>query len=1205
MEIDSEPGWHFWVDRGGTFTDIVAASPGGRVFTRKLLSENPDRYPDAAVFGITQLLDESGSGGGSVAAIKMGTTVATNALLEREGAPTALIITNGYRDALRIGYQNRPDIFALDIRLPEMLYSLVIEANERVSAHGDVVVPLDEAKLRADLGLAKQNGISSVAIVFLHSYRYPEHEQAALRVAQELNFDHISVSHETSSLIKLIPRGDTTLVDAYLSPVLRHYVDRVRTSLSAVVDAAPLLFMQSHGGLTQADHFKGQNSILSGPAGGVIGMVETGKAAGFERLIGFDMGGTSTDVSLFGGELERTTSSEIAGVRLGAPSLRIHTVAAGGGSILKYESSRLQVGPESAGALPGPASYRNNGPLTVTDANLLLGRIQPDFFPNVFGPDGSDSLDTDVVRQRFEVLAESVAASSEQSLSAEDLASGFLRIAVERMANAIKQISVQRGHDPKDFVLCCFGGAGGQHACQVADALGLEKILIHPLAGVLSAYGMGLADLRTLRQKTIEAPLTAAGDLSNEFSQLEREAGQYLSRQGADQRSITFHRRVQLKSAGSDSTIEVPWVDSTESMATSFRTNHQIQYGFAANEEALVIASVELEAVAAVPRAAEASWQSPDGSPIELCRREIWFDGGWQAAPLYQREQLPSGVAIPGPMLIVEGNTTTVVLPQWQGTIDKHGSLLITRQAQRAATERLGTRRDPIMLEVFNSLFMHIAEQMGVVLERTAHSVNIKERLDFSCAVFDANGELIANAPHMPVHLGSMGESILTVLNQRARPIRQGDVYMLNAPYNGGTHLPDVTVVTPVFDDDDDEIIFTVASRAHHADIGGMTPGSMPAMSRSIEEEGILFDNVILVEDGVLQEQPIRALLSRQPYPARNPDQNIEDLKAQIAANSRGVRELGKLTKRYGLQVVRAYMKHIKDNAEECVRDAVSRLGSGRSSLALDSGDRTCIEITIDEAGKSAIVDFSGTSATSPGNFNAPASIARAAVLYVFRTLVKNNMPLNAGCMKPIEIRLPEESLVNPSYPAAVVAGNVETSQCITDALLAALDACAGAQGTMNDFTFGNETYQYYETLCGGAGAGANFEGASAVHTHMTNSRLTDPEILEWRYPVRLEKFRIREGSGGDGQHKGGDGVIREIRFLESMAAAILSNRRRVAPRGLKGGGDGLPGRNFLIRASGEIEELGATAEVALEAGDRFVIETPGGGGYGEANLSR
>jgi 5-oxoprolinase (ATP-hydrolysing) len=963
--------------------------------------------------------------------------------------------------------------------------------------------------------------------------------------------------------------------------------------------------MQSHGGLTQADCFRGQDSILSGPAGGVIGMVETGKASGFEKLIGFDMGGTSTDVSLFDGELERTSSSEIAGVRLGAPSLRIHTVAAGGGSILKYESSRLQVGPESAGALPGPVSYRNNGPLTVTDANVLLGRVQPDFFPNVFGPDGCDALDTDVVSQRFKALAESVAASNGRALTAEALASGFLRIAVERMANAIKQISVQRGHDPKDFVLCCFGGAGGQHACQVADALGVEKILIHPLAGVLSAYGMGLADLRTLRQKTLEAPLTAALDLSNEYLQLEREAGDHLTRQGADPGSITFHRRVLLKATGSDATIQVPWDDSTESMAANFRATHQNQYGFGADEETLVIASLELEAVAAVPKAAEFGWQSPGGTPIELCRRKIWFDGGWRATPLYQREQLPSGVAVPGPALIVEGNATTVVLPQWQGIINKDGGLLITRQAQRAATEKLGTQRDPIMLEVFNNLFMHIAEQMGVVLERTAHSVNIKERLDFSCAVFDASGELIANAPHMPVHLGSMGESILTVLNQRAGPIRPGNVYMLNAPYNGGTHLPDVTVVTPVFDDDGEEIIFTVASRAHHADIGGMTPGSMPALSHSIEEEGILFDNVILVEDGVLLEESIRALLTRQPYPARSPDQNIEDLKAQVAANARGVRELRKLTKRYGLNGVRAYMTHIKDNAEECVRSAVSQLGSGGSSLELDSGDRVCVYVTIDEERESAIVDFSDTSPTSPGNFNAPASIARAAVLYVFRALVRNNMPLNAGCMKPIEVRLPEESLVNPGYPAAVVAGNVETSQCITDALLAALGACAGAQGTMNNFTFGNDHYQYYETLCGGAGAGASFDGASAVHTHMTNSRLTDPEILEWRYPVRLERFGIREGSGGDGLHRGGDGVSREIRFLERMAAAILSNRRRVPPKGLNGGGDGLPGRNYLIRASGETEELGATAEVVLEAGDRFVIETAGGAGYGKANLSR
>ena len=1202
MDTAATQGWHFWIDRGGTFTDVVAAAPDGHISALKILSENPDRYPDAAVFGIASLLSAAGATVAPVATVKMGTTVATNALLERQGAATALVITAGFRDALRIGYQNRPDIFALDIQLPEMLYTLVIEARERISAHGEIVLPLDETQLRADLQIAKQDGIASVAIVLLHSYRYPEHERRALSVARQLDFDHVSVSHETSPLMKLVSRGDTTLVDAYLSPVLNRYVGQVRSGLSTLLEKAPLLFMQSHGGLVHADYFKGKDSILSGPAGGVIGMVETGQAAGFDKLIGFDMGGTSTDVSLFDGKLERTTSGNIAGVRLASPMLRIHTVAAGGGSILKFLSSRLQVGPGSAGALPGPACYRHDGPLTVTDANALLGRIQPDFFPCVFGLDGDEPIDVGIVRERFATLAKTVTAASNQSISAPEIASGFLRITVEKMANAIKQISVQRGHDPTNFTLCCFGGAGGQHACQVADALGLETILIHSLAGVLSAYGMGLADLRTLRQSSIEAPLTpSCGDfLASEFDRLESEAGEYLRRQGADPRSIAFHRRVQLKAAGSDTALEVPWKETVESMTASFHLAHSSQFGFNCDEASLVIASVQLEAIAPVPRAKESPWQSPSGPLKALGYREIWFDSAWVATPVYQRDQLPCGVSIPGPAVIVENNATTVVESQWQGQIDQRGNLLITRQTLREAPERLSTRCDPVMLEVFNGLFMHIAEQMGIVLERTAHSVNIKERLDFSCAVFDARGELIANAPHIPVHLGSMGESISTVLSQREKPIRPGDVYMLNAPYNGGTHLPDVTVVTPVFSDAGDEVIFTVASRAHHADIGGITPGSMPATSRSIEEEGILFDNVTLVADGVFQEQQIRALLGRQPFPARNPDQNIEDLRAQVAANAKGVKELSTLIAHYGLRGVRAYMDHIKNNAEECVRDALLNLRDGSSSVELDTGDRICVKISIDKEKRTAVVDFTGTSPTSSSNFNAPTSVARAAILYVFRMLVKNNMPLNAGCMKPIEVRLPIESLVNPTFPAAVVAGNVETSQCITDALLAALDVCAGAQGTMNNFTFGNDRYQYYETLCGGAGAGANFDGASAVHTHMTNSRLTDPEVLEWRYPVRLEQFRIREGSGGSGLHRGGDGVVREIRFLEPMASAILSNRRRVPPRGLNGGKDGRPGRNYLIRVTGYVEELGATAEVELREGDRFVIQTPGGAGYGD-----
>ncbi len=1203
MDAAGEHGWHFWVDRGGTFTDVVAANPQGQISALKLLSQNPERYSDAAVYGIRSLIRDAGGQATKIAVVKMGTTVATNALLERQGAVTALVITAGFGDALRIGYQNRPDIFALDIRLPEMLYTTVVEAQERVSARGNVVQPLDEAQLKKDLELARQQGVTSIAIVFLHGYRYPEHERRAAEIARELGFGQVSVSHKTSPLMKLVSRGDTTLVDAYLSPVLNRYIDQVRAGLSDFPETTPLLFMQSHGGLAQADYFKGKDSILSGPAGGVIGMVETARSAGFDKLIGFDMGGTSTDVSLFDGEFERTSSSVIAGVRLTAPMLRIHTVAAGGGSILTFASSRLQVGPESAGAVPGPACYRNLGPLTITDANVLLGRIQPDFFPQVFGQTGDQPIDNEVVVEQFATLADTVSNATGRPVSAQNLASGFLRITVERMANAIKQVSVQRGHDVTKFTLVCFGGAGGQHACQVADALGLEQIFIHPLAGVLSAYGMGLADLRSLRQCTVEKPLTHAclGLLAREFAKLELEAGDELCKQGIKAELIEYQRRVLLKVKGSDTALKVPWSESPDAMTASFHAAHLGHFGFGARHTPLIVASLELEAIGAVPKTQEPLWRAWDGPLVAIGEREIWFDGAQVATPIYHRERLPCGQSIPGPAMIVENYATTVIEPEWRGEIDARGHLVISRLTPRPTLEQLSTQCDPIMLEVFNNLFMHIAEQMGVVLENTAHSVNIKERLDFSCAVFDAGGDLIANAPHMPVHLGSMGESIQTVLRQRAEPMQPGDVYMLNAPYNGGTHLPDISVVTPIFNQTGDEIIFTVASRAHHADVGGITPGSMPANSQSIEEEGILFDNVVLVKGNEFRERQIRALLGRRPFPARNPDQNIDDLKAQIAANAKGVKELESLVDRFGLPVVHAYMGHIKANAQECVQDAIVALSDGQASIELDTGERICVTIKINAEERTAIIDFSGTSPISASNFNAPASIARAAVLYVFRTLIKSGIPLNAGCMIPITIRLPESSLVNPRYPAAVVAGNVETSQCITDALLAALNACAAAQGTMNNFTFGNNRYQYYETICGGAGAGPDFDGASAVHTHMTNSRMTDPEVLEWRYPVRVEQFRIREGTGGTGLHRGGDGVIREIRFLEAMEAAILSNRRRVSPTGLCGGGDGQPGRNYLIRSSGQEEELGATAEVKLVPGDRFVIETPGGGGYGQA----
>jgi 5-oxoprolinase (ATP-hydrolysing) len=1200
MSIDG--GWEFWIDRGGTFTDVVARSPAGELKTLKLLSADPGHYDDAAIEGIERLLAAAPAGERRIAAVKMGTTVATNALLTRRGEPTVLVITAGFEDAIRIGGQQRPEIFALDIRLPQMLYTRVVGAAERVDADGCVLAALDTAKLRDDLAAARAAGLDSVAIVLLHGHRFPRHELAAADVARSLGFAQISVSHRVLPLPKLVVRGDTTLADAYLSPVLDRYVASVQRGLEAHRDAR-LYFMQSHGGLTAAQHFRGKDSLLSGPAGGVIGMVRAARAVGCTEVIGFDMGGTSTDVALYAGELERTTDTVIAAVRVSAPMLKIQTVAAGGGSVLTFGQGRLKVGPASAGAHPGPACYRHGGPLTVTDANLLLGRIHPEFFPRVFGPNADEPLDPAAGHALFEGLARDILATTGDQTPLEHIAAGFVRVAVEHMANAIKEISVQRGHDVTRFTLCSFGGAGGQHAAQVAEALGIQRVIIHPLAGVLSAYGIGVADVRVLRQAGVEAPLDdlLATALVDRFEPLAAEALAALREQGADADQAQLERRLRVKVRGADAALPIEWHpgSAAASLAAAFRALHERHFGFRVAAEApLVVESLELEAVVSggddAPAAPEPGTEErvkPRG------RRDVWCGDTWRNVPVYDRAQLPAGARFLGPALIVEANATTVVEPGWRAEVHTSGTLVLARLGERTRRESVHRDADPIMLEVFNNLFMHVAEEMGIVLENTAHSVNIKERLDFSCALFDADGALIANAPHIPVHLGSMGDSVQSIL--RSKTLAPGDAYLLNTPYNGGTHLPDLTVVTPVFDSPGRNLRYFVASRAHHADIGGSTPGSMPPTSRTIDEEGVLFDGVRIVVGGELLEAEVRALLARGPFPARNPEQNIADLKAQLAANARGIAELERLIGRFGIRTVTRYMNHVQRNATACVRAAIAASRDGRATVELDGGERIAVAVTIDDDRSRAVVDFAGTSPASAGNFNAPQAIVRAAVLYVFRTLVRQSIPLNAGCLEPLTIVLPEGSLLDPHHPAAVVAGNVETSQCITDALLAALGACAGSQGTMNNFTFGNARHQYYETLCGGAGAGPGFHGASAVHTHMTNSRLTDPEVLEQRYPVRIVRFAIRRGSGGAGRWHGGDGVVREVEFLEPMQAAILSNRRRVPPAGLAGGAAGACGRNYVVRRDGRVEQLGATAAVELAAGDRFVIETPGGGGYG------
>jgi 5-oxoprolinase (ATP-hydrolysing) len=1193
----SQGQWQFWIDRGGTFTDIVAQKPDGRVVTHKLLSDNPGRYADAALHGIREIMGLGATApipSERIAAVKMGTTVATNALLERTGDRTLLVVTKGFADALRIGYQNRPRLFDRHIVLPEMLYESVLEVPERVTAEGETLRTLDVAAARAGLQKAHDAGFRACAIVFMHGYRYPAHEAAVAEMAREVGFSQVSTSHATSPLMKLISRGDTTVVDAYLSPILRRYVDRV----AAALRHTRLLFMQSNGGLTEAGRFQGKDAILSGPAGGVVGMVRTAGMAGFKKIIGFDMGGTSTDVSHYDGVYERTFESAVAGVRLRAPMMAIHTVAAGGGSLCTFDAGRFRVGPESAGANPGPMSYRRGGPLTVTDCNVVLGRLQPDHFPAVFGPRGDQPLDAEAPRAAFAALA------AEIGIAAEEVAEGFLRIAVENMANAIKRISVQRGYAIDAYVLACFGGAGGQHACRVADALGMDTVFLHPFAGVLSAYGMGLADLRAMRQRAMEVTLDPAALRACDFAvgDLESEARDALLGQGVLETNIRVLRHAHLRYQGTDTPLAVP-LDGAEAMRRAFEEAHHRRYGFASGDRPLVVEAISVEAIGKTSHVDDPLVVRPGDaappSPIDTVR--ACFAGQWVDTPVHDRAALNVDDVIDGPAIVVEPTGTTVIEPGWAGQVTNRAHLVLRRVAPRPVRESVGTTADPVMLEVFNNLFMSIAEQMGATLRNTAHSVNIKERLDFSCAVFDAAGNLVANAPHMPVHLGSMGESVRAVLRDKGQILRPGDVYALNAPYNGGTHLPDVTVVTPVFDAAGAEILFFVASRGHHADIGGVTPGSMPPFSTTVEDEGVLLDGVPLVRDGRFQEADIRALLGHGRHPARNPDQNVADLRAQVAANTTGQRELMKMVGHFGLDVVRAYMGHVQDNAEASVRQVIGSLRRGSFSYEMDDGSQIVVSVSVDADRRAATVDFTGTSEQQTSNFNAPAAVTRAAVLYVFRTLVEAPIPMNEGCLKPIEIILPKDCMLNPTYPAAVVAGNVETSQAVVDALYGALGVMAASQGTMNNFTFGNDTYQYYETICGGSGAGPDFDGTDAVHTHMTNSRLTDPEVLEWRFPVLLEDFSIRRGSGGEGRHKGGDGVVRRLRFLEPMTAAILANRRRVAPYGLAGGRPGQGGRTYVLRKDGAVKDLRSVDQVEMEAEDVFVIETPGGGGYGAA----
>lgn len=1181
--------WHFWIDRGGTFTDVVARTPDGALRTAKLLSENPGRYDDAAVEAIRSL---TGVASGSLppCEIRMGTTVATNAMLERKGEPVVLAITQGFRDALRIGYQDRPELFARKIILPDPLYSNVVEIDERVTAEGEILRPLDVENARAGLQKCYDLGFRAIAIVLMHGYRHTAHELRLAEVAHSIGYTQISVSHQVSALIKLVGRGDTTVADAYLSPVLRRYIDGFERALGR---GASALFMQSSGGLTASAAFHGKDAILSGPAGGIVGMAMTARAAGFNRIIGFDMGGTSTDVSHYAGRYERDNEARVAGVRIRAPMMRIHTVAAGGGSICRFDGERFLVGPESAGANPGPAAYRRGGPLTVTDCNLVLGKIRADQFPSVFGPDGNEPLDRDASIAR---LVEAVP-DLDPCLAAE----GFVAIAVANMANAIKKISVGRGHDVTQYALACFGGAGGQHACLVADALAMDQVLIHPLAGVLSAFGMGLADRRVVRELTLAVPL-GDSSIAKSVAALEMETSRALIEQGAAEASLRTEVRIFLRYLATESSIDVEWGEA-DAMRAAFDEAHRARFGYDGSGT-LVADMIRVEAIAATAARADGLVALPLESSPPISSVAAFMAGRERQARVFDRAGLAAGAIVEGPALVVDASSTTVIEPDWGAKVDTLGNLVLTRSAPRP-TRQSGVETDPVRLEIFNGLFMSIAEEMGAALQHSASSVNIRERLDFSCALFDASGNLVANAPHMPVHLGSMGESIRTIINRRAnaadgRGIRPGDVYALNAPYHGGTHLPDITVVMPVFIGEGDQLpAFFVASRGHHADVGGITPGSMPPNSTSVVEEGVLLDNVLVVDSGRFLENEVHELLMAGLWPARNPEQNIADLRAQIAACMKGAAELRNACRQHGREVVEAYMLHVQVNAENAVKNLIARLSDGSFSCEMDNGATIRVAVSIDRLNRLAHVDFTGTSAQLPSNFNAPISVVRAAVLYVMRTLVDESIPMNDGCLRPVRITVPEGSMLNPRFPAAVVAGNVETSQALCDALFGALGAMAAAQGTMNNFTFGNQCHQYYETIAGGSGAGPDYDGTSAVQTHMTNSRLTDPEVLEARFPVMLESFAVRIGSGGTGAHNGGDGVIRRIRFREAMIANILANRRRIAPFGLSGGHEGAAGRNWVERAGGDVEPFGATETVAMNAGDVFVIETPGGGGFG------
>jgi len=1298
--------FEFYIDRGGTFTDIVAKAPDGEIFVFKILSELPEQSQDPAIVGIATIISQVKANQGhskqadsnqaqayptktndhaTIGQVRVGTTVATNALLERKGEPLLLVTNQGMKDAFKIGYQNRADIFALEIIKPAPIFSSVIEVPGRFSADGDEIQSFDIEATKALLINAKASGIRSLAIVFMHSYKYPQHEEQCAAIAKELGFENVTRSSEINPLIKFISRGDTTLVDGYLTPALQSYVDKLHDELIALDQSLRpeelaqeqvleedgesndlnvfssklnIKFIKSDGGLTTKDFFRGRDALISGPAGGVVGAKRAAEAHGIENIVGFDMGGTSTDVCYFQGEYERIFETTIDGIRVRAPMLAVHTVAAGGGSILSFDGARFLVGPQSAGAQPGPACYGHGGPLTVTDANLLLGRISLHHFPHSFGSDQQQPLDLVATTSRFKDLLIQINSDLLDSTfhkSVEEVAWGFLTVANEKMAQAISKVSTQKGHDVSEATIVAFGGAGGQHACLIAERLGVKQVLISPLAGVLSAYGIGATTVNTTLEQSVREELneTLIEELSALVENLSSLATEKLRAQNVEGK-VQLEKQLFLRYQDSDTTIPVELNCNLQELTIRFHDQHKRLFGFAFENNCPILEEIRvtaksqpqplsLKSVRNVTaskldceyNSKEKPYQTGNSLNEKSDAHMLFSQGQWHATQVHARELLSPGATINGPALIVDYTATTVIEPSWSAEVLHDGTLLL-KVIGRENQERLKERQerherkelkereereptnsaessklrqtqsdeaDPVKLELFSNMFMSIAEEMGITLQQASHSVNIKERLDFSCALFDSAGRLIANAPHIPVHLGSMGDSVVSLIKSRdndtsKRPIKVDDVYILNNPFNGGTHLPDITVISPVFDAQKERVFF-VASRGHHADIGGITPGSMPPMSQNIDEEGVLIDNFLIANDGKFNQSQFTQLLKSATYPPRNISQNINDIKAQIAANNKGIAALQGLLLKYGQQTVSNYMEHVRANAALEIRRLLSDLEGGRASSTMDDGSKIVVSIRINRKAGSAVIDFSGTSAQTKNNLNTPLAVTRAAVLYVFRTLTRANIPLNDGCMEPLELIIPKGSLLNPCQPAAVVAGNVETSQVIVDTLYRALNIMAASQGSMNNFTFGDKEKQYYETICGGSGAGFSFSGADAIQTHMTNSRLTDPEILESRFPVLLDEFSIRSNSGGKGKYRGGEGAVRRLRFLKPMSASILSNRRKIKPPGLAGGEEGECGVNKLIRANGNIEELGSTATINVQCGDTIEIKTPGGGGYG------